>query len=268
MVFRPQRGHRQYPGATERSEGTPGTDGPNRRSPEGATSRSVPHVPFVKFDLVLSQQVAKLLLERPPPVVLGLIADVARHVLNLGLADRKRPVSRLPREGPVRRPRIVQPAQRTRFQGLDRAGNRILAADRYEQMNANRSSAQAGSIVGSRFLVLKTMCRYAAARDCGMTDMPREVAPTGLRGLGGVVSRGSLAALGRPWLLPVAPLGPKDAESNRPHFWDGRFNNRRRRPPHRRRRSRPSHPLRDRSRRRANRHRHRTHRRNCRRHSW
>src|SRR5260370_30436536 len=61
---------------------------------------SIPHIPFVEFDFITPQQLAKFILKRNLAVVFFLSGDVSAHRFDLREANRANPVTILPSELP------------------------------------------------------------------------------------------------------------------------------------------------------------------------
>jgi hypothetical protein len=66
--------------------------------PERPPEFSIPRVALVKFDLIDFEERPEFLLKRFDLMMLALVTDVGPNVLDLRLAHRERPESRLPEE--------------------------------------------------------------------------------------------------------------------------------------------------------------------------
>src|SRR5262245_29748597 len=89
----PQRGEIRQPRASEAKPWV--RDKIERKAPRGRDS-SIPDIALVEFDFVTLQQYPELVLIGHLAMVLLLICDTRTHLADVGLADRKRAVSRLP----------------------------------------------------------------------------------------------------------------------------------------------------------------------------
>ena len=83
---------------------------------------SIPHVAFIKFDLIGFEERAEFLLKGLDAVVLALVANVGPHFFDLRLAHRERPESSLPEEPLVE---VIYPKPNTE-------GDRLIANDPIE----------------------------------------------------------------------------------------------------------------------------------------
>jgi len=71
----------------------------------------IPHVPFVVFDLVSFQEGPEFLLEVEFPMMFFLSPDVLAYLIDIGLADRKRPVTGLPLKFGRSRVEVLDPSR-------------------------------------------------------------------------------------------------------------------------------------------------------------
>src|SRR6266849_4551164 len=137
----PEGRHKLAQGAVpEHSEGQALGRSTNKKSPGGATqtltlSQNVLHL---VRDTMFFQQCQKLIRKTQFLVVRRLILDVPDDRGNHRSAHAKRRVSVLPREGTALRSR---PFRRTRFDGLQRLGQREHRRNLHEQMNVIRHAA-------------------------------------------------------------------------------------------------------------------------------
>lgn len=81
---------------------------------------SIPHIPFIERDAVALQKHAVFLLERFATVMFLLPGDVIANGWHGGFADRKRPVTRLPRKFAKFIPLCFDPFRRGFFDVFDR----------------------------------------------------------------------------------------------------------------------------------------------------
>ena len=102
---------------------------------------SIPHVAFVKLDLIGLEERAEFLLKSLHSVVLALVADVSPHFLDLRLAHRERPESSLPEEPLELRASATKPIVRAFLEVSDNVAQSLGPARR------NRTCRWSGSVL-------------------------------------------------------------------------------------------------------------------------
>ena len=100
-----------------------------------ATSTSIPHISLIDLNTVPGAQNAKLLLERPVPVMLLLILNIPPHNFDVGLADGKHSVPRLPVEIVVRITLFLDPFRRFLLHLLHDRFDRVIARQIEQDVN-------------------------------------------------------------------------------------------------------------------------------------
>jgi hypothetical protein len=106
-----------------------------------ATFASIPNIPFIPLDALLSQHHAVFILERFRPVMLGLMANVINHCICVRLAHGKRTIARLPMKHGKLRPFLADPDRGGTFHFLHPICQRGRATDPRQNVNVIRNAA-------------------------------------------------------------------------------------------------------------------------------
>jgi hypothetical protein len=102
---------------------------------------SIPHISFIKFDVVTFQQRSQFILERLRTVMFRLRENVSFHMFELGLANGKRTITALPGEFLMLWKGFVNPFRRVRFDDANQLRHRHLFPQRNQKMHMVRHTA-------------------------------------------------------------------------------------------------------------------------------